>query len=301
MLEAGLKEPELASPDATLRLAKVVYLAVLAPLHLLLLSATVGIRLEHLILDGVFAGLFLAGDRAAKFALYALPFWLVGLAYEAMPLLLPLRGQIHTGDLYAAEVALFGVNGRTIPQILGDHLHPALDALAGSAYILYLAEVFGLAIWFYFKDPRRMAAIGAGFLILNLAGIAGYLLYPAAPPWYVDLYGAGPAVLEAAPSAARAERFDQLIGIGVFASFYSRNVNVFGAMPSLHCAYPTLLFLICRPLGKGWAMGTALFALCVWFGAIYLNHHYVLDVIAGITLAIAVYFTVSRRLIRWSH
>ena len=33
-------------------------------------------------------------------------------------------------------------------------------------------------------------------LLLNLLAYATYLIYPAAPPWYVAHYGLGPACLD---------------------------------------------------------------------------------------------------------
>lgn len=94
-------------------------------------------------------------------------------------------------------------------------------------------------------------------------------------------HGPGPADLTVAPSAAGAARFDELLGIRYFSNFYARNPNVFGAMPSLHVAYPTVAaFFLWRqgPLLRAFGL---LFAALVAFSAIYLVHHYVLDVVAG--------------------
>lgn len=273
--------------------ARWVFALLLAPLHLVLVSLTVGLRIEHLLLDALLVALFFIGPRTARLAAMALPLWLVGVLYEALPLFLPFRGGIHVDDLYLAERALFGVTRGgelLIPtEWIAAHLHPALDALTGLAYLAYLAEVFGVAAYLYVKRPERAAVLIWGFLFLNVAGMVTYVLYPAAPPWYVEQYGLGPAIMDAAPSAARAARFDALFGISVFESFYGRNVNVFGAMPSLHCAYPTLVFWVLRPLGRWPALGAAAFALWVSFSAVYLNHHYVLDVLAGWVYGTAVY------------
>ena len=111
------------------------------------------------------------------------------------------------------------------------------------------------------------------------------MLFPVAPPWYVAQYGLGPAVLEAIPSAAGAARFDELTGIKYFAAFYSRNPNVFGAMPSLHVAYPVIATLAVRDRGVRWWGPIFLLALLVMFSAVYLNHHYIVDVIGGVIAA----------------
>jgi membrane-associated phospholipid phosphatase len=58
-------------------------------------------------------------------------------------------------------------------------------------------------------------------------------------------------------------------------------------MPSLHASYPlTVLYYGIRTRLR-WA--NALFALImvgIWFAAVYSSHHYVLDVLAGITCGI---------------
>ncbi|MBI5542664.1 MAG: phosphatase PAP2 family protein, partial [Deltaproteobacteria bacterium] len=113
-----------------------------------------------------------------------------------------------------------------------------------------------------------------------------YVLYPAAPPWYVMSHGPGPADPAAIASPAGAARFDELLGITFFANFYARNPNVFGAMPSLHAAYPTLV--ACHVWRFGWRfrIPAVAFALLVGFSAVYLRHHYVLDVLAGVAVSL---------------
>jgi membrane-associated phospholipid phosphatase len=123
-------------------------------------------------------------------------------------------------------------------------------------------------------------------MLLNALGVVTYLLYPAAPPWYVMKYGPGPADMAALPSPAGTARFDALLGISYFAKFYARNSNVFGAMPSLHAAYPTFVAWQVWRLGRGWRVGTVAFAAVVVFSAVYLQHHYILDVVAGVTAAL---------------
>jgi membrane-associated phospholipid phosphatase len=136
------------------------------------------------------------------------------------------------------------------------------------------------------KSPR-FERLAWAFLAVNVLGVVTYMLYPAAPPWYVLKYGPGPADLTALPSAAGAARFDALLGTTYFANFYARNPNVFGAMPSLHAAYPVLVLWHVWHRGWAWRIGAAAFAALVCFSAIYLTHHYILDVAAGTLAALA--------------
>jgi membrane-associated phospholipid phosphatase len=83
-------------------------------------------------------------------------------------------------------------------------------------------------------------------------------------------------------------RVDAAIGFGYFRAFYGRSKDVFGAMPSLHVTYPLLIVL------EGWRnfrapgrVASVLFFASMVFAAVYLDHHWVLDVLAGIAYCLA--------------
>lgn len=256
---------------------------IVAGVHLALVTAVGHVRVEHVVVDLLVVALAVAGRRSRAFLTAAMPLWMTGVLYaDLQPLLLPLRGEIFTGALWALDATLFPApGGRPWPAFFAEHNHPFWDLVCGAAYLLYLFQFFGVVIYLYIREARLGRAMAWCFLGVNLIGIAIYVLLPAAPPWYVLAHGPGPADLTVAPSAAGAARFDELLGIRYFSNFYARNPNVFGAMPSLHVAYPTVAaFFLWRqgPLLRAFGL---LFAALVAFSAIYLVHHYVLDVVAG--------------------
>jgi membrane-associated phospholipid phosphatase len=253
---------------------------------LLALTAThKPLRIEHLVLALLLTALAWWTPGSRRFAWAALPFPVGGLLYENFELLRPLRGAVHVADLYRAEHALFAVQGQIPAHWWQTHTNPVLDAITGAAYALYLPWVFVIALILYFRDTERMQQLAWGFLVSNLIGMTLWLVYAAAPPWYVSQHGLGPASDHAVSSAAGALRFDALFGIHYFADFYTRSTNVFGAMPSLHVAYPTLAVFASWRLGTAYRVTTSLFVAVVAFSAIYLDHHYVLDVFAGLAVA----------------
>lgn len=270
---------------------------IIFPGHLLLTALTMGLRPEHFVLDLIFLGVAWLPHPRAALSRQLFPLFLTAVAYDNGRYLKYLRGSIHVGDLYRAELRLFGIataHGLKIPaEFLGLHTAAALDFICGLAYMIYLYELVALCIYLAFRDPPRMSRLAWAFFAVNVMGLATYVLYPAAPPWYALTHGLGPAQLDVAPSAAGAARFDALLGISYFQQFYARNPNVFGAMPSLHVAYPTLCFLLMRKSGVVWALSTAAFALLVGFSAVYLQHHYVLDVVAGATYALIAHALVA--------
>ena len=226
---------------------------------------------------------------ALVFALYAAPFFFSGLCYETYRRFVHFRGDVHVGDLFALEARLFGVTTsegtRALSDVIAAHTHPLVDVVAGITYFLFMLEVFGVAIYLFFRARPKMFDLSIAFVLMNFVGWGLWLLYPAAPPWYVDTYGLGPVVLDAPSSPAGLARVDDLLGFPLAADFYSKSANVFGAMPSLHVAYATLVAWMVFPLGGKLRALTLAFALSMAFSAIYLRHHYILDVIAGALLA----------------
>jgi membrane-associated phospholipid phosphatase len=220
------------------------------------------------------------------------PIGAAGLVYELLRGLFHYRGTVHVGDLFEFEARLFSVatvdGPRALSDVVSRHTSPWLDALSGATYFLFLIEVVVAAAYLFFRSRPKALEVSVGFLIVNLIGWAIWFVFPAAPPWYVDQYGMGPALLDVVSSPAGLARVDAWLGLPLAATFYSKSANVFGALPSLHVAYATLVAVVAAPLG-GWVRWATIgFALSMAFSAVYLRHHYILDVVAGSVLAVLV-------------
>ncbi len=195
----------------------------------------------------------------------------------------------------AAELALFSVGpNTTIGEALAGAHTPIVDLLCALPYAAFIYIVFGYAAYLFFRDRPRMRRFVLAFAIANYLAFACWLLLPVAPPWYTHAHGCAVSI-PTAPSAAGLTRVDALIGYPYFTNFYSHASQVFGAMPSLHCAYPLVGLL------SAWRVTPLRFRVvhviyCVWmaFSALYLDHHWALDVIAGWTVAV-----VSLELAKW--
>jgi membrane-associated phospholipid phosphatase len=240
--------------------------------------------------------LFVTSPRTKRVLLGVYPIALVGLLYDAMRVFRDVGvspQRVHLCDLRAREIALFGVSGigerTTVHDWLQAHASPMLDRLCAIPYGTFFVWCVGCAAWLYVRDYARMERFGWCFLALNLVGFATYHLYPAAPPWYYHAHGCAVDVLTPASSGPNLARVDAWLGVPYFAGLYGRSSAVFGAMPSLHCAYPLLVTL------EGWAyfdrLGrSACVAFCVLmcFAAVYLDHHWVLDVVGGLAACLMV-------------
>lgn len=267
------------------------------PVALLGLGLFEGGRVDYLAVAAAWAALSLLGERSRGWLSLALPLVITGVLYDHFTLVEGLRGPVHVMDVRALEAALFGLgpDGELPHRWLAARTHPALDLITGFAYMTYLFEVFLLAVWWRWRrEHERSLQLAWGFLAANLIGMVVWTLLPVAPPWYADLYGA--EVLSDVPaSAAGAARFDAMLGIGWFEAFYARSTNVFGAMPSLHVAYPTLAVSVAIGGDRRLLVALLAFAVLVAFSAVYLSHHYLLDVLAGGATGI-----VAHRLVAWA-
>ncbi len=269
-----------------------------------------GTRPEHFLLAGLMLHLVVWSDATRRFMRGMLPFYLFWVSYELMHITQPLVRylHVHVEEPYFFDRTFFGIHAAggvlTPNEFFRLHHWPWVDLLTGTAYIVFVYWSIGFAA--YLTILRRdgagralLARFGWTFLLMNVAGFATYYVYPAAPPWYVADFGLGAANMAAHSSSAGAARWDALTGIPYFANFYGRSADVFGAIPSLHVTYPLLTFLYGLELRKRW-LDVASFALflLVCFAAVYLDHHYLLDVLLGILYTLVAYGA-ERALQRW--
>lgn len=215
------------------------------------------------------------------------PFIATGALYESLRycLVAATAGRIHVAELYRLDRAWFGTGTHTLNEVFTAHHWVVADLAAGLAYLIYVAEYLALAMVVLFAgNATRAHTFARGFLVVNAMGFLTYLVYPAAPPWYVAAHGLGPAVLGSAPSPGAAARFDALLGTQVFEDLYRHSIDVFGALPSLHAAYPVMAAILAfRTCELRWARWPAAgYAALMCFSAVYLQHHYVIDVVFGL-------------------
>jgi membrane-associated phospholipid phosphatase len=255
-------------------------------------------RPEQFLLCALALFLLVWSDTTRKAFTGLVAFLFFGMIYDLLHFTEPLvrHLNIHVAGPYYLDRSLFGISTSegvlSLNEFFARHHWPIVDFLTGTAYMVYLYWTlgFGFCLAIFRRDEKGLELLrhfAWTFLVMNLMGIATYYLFPVAPPWYVADYGLGPVHLEARGSAAGALRWDQITGIPYFAGFYARSADVFGAVPSLHVAYPLLVFLFGLELRKRWLnIASMALVLIVAFAAVYLNHHYVLDVVLGVLYAV---------------
>ena len=266
----------------------------------------VGFRPEHPVRAVLIAALFIVTPATRRLIVALIPFALFGISYDWMNILPNYEvNPVDIQALYESEKSLFGItvaeaNILTPNEFFALHNAPWMDFLAGFFYLCWVPVPIMFGLWLYFKGQRtEYLHFAMVFLFVNLLGFALYYVHPAAPPWYVASHGFD--FIQGTPGeVAGLGRFDEMTGLGIFNALYARNANVFAAMPSLHSAYMLIAFIYSLrarcPLGM--RIAWAVICLGIWFTAVYTSHHYILDVIGGISVTIAGYLIFEYGLMR---
>lgn len=260
--------------------------------YLILMHFLTGLRSEHFIIILLINSLFFLSASTRKFVLSFAIFVVFGILYDIMRVFPNyMYKPVDISGLYHLEKNLFGIGEgitrMTLNEYFSSHHSMIMDVITGFFYINWIPIPLIFAAWLYFNDKKMFIHFSLTFLFVNLTGFAIYYIHPAAPPWYVDLYGFE-FHTGISGNTAGFSRFDELIGIPVFHTIYGRNANVFAALPSLHSAYPVIVLYYSVIAGPWWLRYlSVIFMTGIWLAAIYSGHHYIIDVLLGVLCASA--------------
>jgi membrane-associated phospholipid phosphatase len=220
--------------------------------------------------------------RTRRFAADWVPFVALFLSYEAMNGIVgSLSRIVHVAEPVAAELRLFG----SVPTLVLQQLYraPFLDYLGAFFYSLHFIAptVFAFLLWKY--HPENFQRYTLALAVGTYSALVTFLAYPVAPPWY----------------GVNATRILLQIDNSIGVPFYRTVVdfiqsNPFAAFPSLHAMYPWLISLFALKIKKTKALPILVFPVGVWFSAVYLGEHYVVDVIGGILYGTCAFLLVEK-------
>ena len=174
-------------------------------------------------------------------------------------------------------------------RILSRFANPVFDFLSAIPYLFHFPLPFLFAFYLYISPKRRPAIYPflwcAGWV--NLLAVLFQATFPTAPPWFTDsaVLDENGLVIFEVPNEAAFRRIDHLFGISLFHGIYSKSPVKFGAFPSLHVAWPMVVFLN-HPWG-GKKVG-GVHVVWITLAAMYATHHYFIDALGGIALAVIV-------------
>jgi membrane-associated phospholipid phosphatase len=157
-----------------------------------------------------------------------------------------------------------------------------------------VTPIVAVVLWMY--NRSAWLSFIARSMTLSMLGLATYILYPSAPPWYAANFG----VID--PVVRLSSRGFSVLGIphaGTLLTSGQATVNDVAAMPSLHTATATIIALYFIPKVPWWGkIPLACYPLAMGFVLVYSGEHYVVDVLFGYLYGVVI--TVAAVLIeRW--
>ena len=234
----------------------------------------------------------LVGGRTKQFLWDWIPVLLLLFGYEYLRGLAPiLTKNPNVWPMIRADQFMFGyLPSIKLQELLYTPTAPRwYDYVAVILYVSHFVIPMITAFIFWMVNRQAFKYFTAGFLVLSYLAFITYVIFPAMPPWMASTYGYIPPLQKI---------MDQVMGsfahpISVPSVYRFFGANLVAAVPSLHAAYPFLIFLFIRQQISRLAYVISPYVLGVWFSVVYLGEHYVVDVIIGILYAIVAYVIVT--------
>lgn len=289
--------PPAARATLARRLVNDFLLPIGPAIYAAIMYAVGDLRAEHIVI-AIAALVFGYASRWTKAVLVAAaPGILVVLGYDLMRYVRPLfvvPSRVLGCAVRDFDLSLFGAGpNMTLSDYFAVHHITALDLYFAIPYCVFFVITIVYSIYLFQYDRPRLDRYLWSLALLHGMAFVVWLALPVAPPWYIREHGCT-IVAGVLPSAAGLLRVDQYLGIHYFQDFYSRAPDVFGAVPSLHCAFPAI------GLFTAWRAATwftwplhVLYVLSMFGASIYLGHHWIVDGIAGWLMALIAVTVVS--------
>jgi len=209
--------------------------------------------------------------------------WMVFQFYQFTPQ--NLRPRINVTFLPWLESTLFGFQLWEVFTTINTDL---LDLVAATAYAVHFIAPWSFMVWQHLTGRRALAFLWC-LGCLNAVAVLTHALFPTAPPWYAGKHGTLMPNYSIRGDPAGLQHADDILSMNFFYNIYSSSPVVFGSFPSLHAAWPFTMFIFTATdpvAGKIFAA----YSLVVWWAAMYLAHHFMVDLLGGAAYALVVYF-----------
>jgi membrane-associated phospholipid phosphatase len=156
-----------------------------------------------------------------------------------------------------------------------------------------LPHLVAVGLWWYGSRSGKLTAFRS-YLVGSIAvlslGLLIYGLLPTAPPWIEATHDDNMLVHRITQAANAGDTRDPDQVYTIFT-----DPNPVAAMPSLHTAITVLMVLVLWRVRRSLGIAGALYSLAMGFSLIYLGEHYLIDVVAGAALAVAVWLGIRSR------
>lgn len=207
-------------------------------------------------------------------------FYLLIFVYDSFRSVAPLINP-QVNQTLLAELEIYIFNG-SIPTIFLQHnFNLMLEGHLGTILTFFYMTHFilpVLVLYFLWRKNRQWYFFAiSSLLLLSFLAFITFLIFPASPPWHASLNGVIPEVKQ-----YLFINMDKIFSTNYLSDLYrSLNSNPYAPFPSLHSAYPALLFLLSAKYYRKYSIFFLVIAIIVPFTLVAFAEHYVVDVIGG--------------------
>jgi membrane-associated phospholipid phosphatase len=159
-----------------------------------------------------------------------------------------------------------------------------VDRALAWVHWLWFLEPHGSLAWILARHPERFARSARQMSGIFDLGCAVYWAVPTAPPWWASEEGHTDEKVRRIMVEVGEEQW----GRSWKPLYAFLGGNPWAAMPSLHFAASLMAAILLSEAGPAEGVAGWAYAAALGFGLVYLGEHYVIDLIAGVALVIAV-------------
>jgi len=279
-------------------------------IYFIAINQVIHVRPDHVFLALIVLMLAFGKSSARRFLIDWLPFVIFWMMYDMMRGVADnWRGIIHIEDIYDIELSLFGwlFDGK-IPAFFcqdfqlahaGTWFKGIFDLIAANLYTIHFGAplIAGWVLWHTTNDRAMFYRFVYTLTILNIMALITFFLFPAAPPWYVMKYGFVQPSGQLTGAAGSLVAVDQMLKMNFFTTLWDNfNPNYFAAVPSLHGSYPIVVVLFLSKKFRKYLGWLLIYPIATWAAAVYLNQHYIIDLLIGGVYIIVAYIITDKLL-----
>jgi PAP2 superfamily len=226
--------------------------------------------------------------RLRDAGMYALQMWMFTMGHE-LPYDDPeaARSRLRVGYPIRVDRVIGGgelPNVRLQKALAGLGRRNAVDRILSWVHWAWFFEPHGALAWILARHPEHFARSARQMSAVFDLGCAVYMAAPTAPPWWASEEGHTDAEVRRIMVEVGEEEWGKAWPV----LYDTLGGNPWAAMPSLHFATSLMAALLLAETGTvegaaGWTYVAAL-----GFALVYLGEHYVIDLLAGAAIVVAV-------------
>jgi membrane-associated phospholipid phosphatase len=256
------------------------------------------LRKKHRVPAAVTAAALAAGPPALSVArprtrlrdagMYALQMWMFVMGHE-LPYDDPeaLRSRLRIGYPIRVDRVLGGgelPNVRLQRALAGLGRGNVVDRFFSWVHWSWFFEPHAALTWILAKHPEHFARSARQMSAVYDIGLAVYAAVPTAPPWWASEEG----YTDAQVRRIMVEVGEKEWGRAWPVLYETLGGNPWAAMPSLHFATSLMAALLLAETGAAEGGAGWVYAGALGFALVYLGEHYVVDLLAGAAMVLAV-------------